>query len=94
VLASLIDDEKKLGDCQFDLWKQYYVAACVAVFSKLRRSRCGRGPERPHRAVHLKQGDLMVVTNTGDSWVVLGTTSDNGAVTPSSSSSLEAQPAT
>jgi hypothetical protein len=38
-LASLIDDEKKLGDCQFDLWKQYYVTACVAVFGKLRRSR-------------------------------------------------------
>jgi hypothetical protein len=38
-LASLIDDEKKLGDCQFDLWKQYYVAACVAMFGKLRRSR-------------------------------------------------------
>jgi hypothetical protein len=33
----------------------------------------GRGPERLHRVVHLKQGDLMVVTNAGDSWVVLGT---------------------
>jgi hypothetical protein len=38
-LASLIDDEKKLGDCQFDLWKQYYVTACVSVFGKLRHSR-------------------------------------------------------
>jgi hypothetical protein len=38
-LASLIDDEKKLGDCQFDLRKQYYVTACVAVFGKLRHSR-------------------------------------------------------
>ena len=38
-MASLIDDEKKLGDCQFDLCKQSYVAACVAVFGKLRRSR-------------------------------------------------------
>jgi hypothetical protein len=37
-LASLIDDEKKLGDCQFDLWKQYYVAACVTVLGKPRRS--------------------------------------------------------
>jgi hypothetical protein len=53
-----------------------------------------RGPERLHRAVHLKQGDLMVVTNAGDSWVVLGTASDNGAVTPSNSSSPKAQPAT
>jgi hypothetical protein len=54
----------------------------------------GRGLERLHRVVHLKQGDLMVVTNTGDSWVVLGTVSDNGVVTPSSSSSPEAQLAT
>jgi 3-methyladenine DNA glycosylase Mpg len=46
----------------------------------------GRGPERLHRAVHL-QMDLMVVANAGDSRVVLGTASDNGAVTPSSSSS-------
>jgi hypothetical protein len=38
-LASLIDDEKKLVDCQFDLWKQYYVTACIAVFDNLRRSR-------------------------------------------------------
>jgi hypothetical protein len=38
-LASLINDEKKFGDCQFDLWKQSYVAACAAVFGKLRRRR-------------------------------------------------------
>jgi hypothetical protein len=37
-LASLIDYEKKLGNCQFDLWKQYYVATYVVVFGKLRRS--------------------------------------------------------
>jgi hypothetical protein len=47
----------------------------------------GRGPERLHRVVHLQIGDLMVVANAGDSRVVLGTASDNGAVTPSSSSS-------
>jgi hypothetical protein len=38
-LVSLIDDEKKFGDYQFDLWKQSYVAACAAVYDKLRRSR-------------------------------------------------------
>jgi hypothetical protein len=25
-------DEKKLDDCQFELWKQSYVAACAAVY--------------------------------------------------------------
>jgi hypothetical protein len=34
-----------------------------------------------------KQGDLMVIANVDDSRVVLGTTSDNNAVTLSSSSS-------
>ena len=37
-MALLIDDEKKLGDCQFDLWKQYFVTTCVAMFGKLQRS--------------------------------------------------------
>jgi hypothetical protein len=87
-LASLIDDEKKLGECQFDLWKQYYVAACVVVFGKLRRSRRLDAVQSGCTALSIfKQGDLMVVANTDDSWVVLGTASDNGAVTPSSSSS-------
>jgi hypothetical protein len=35
----------------------------------------------------VKQGDLMVVANIDNSRVVLGTTTDNGAITPSSSSS-------
>jgi serine/threonine protein phosphatase PrpC len=34
----------------------------------------------------VKQGDLMVIANVGDSWVVLGTAFDDGAITPSSSS--------
>jgi hypothetical protein len=37
-LASLLDDEKKLGDCHFDLWKQSFVAACAAVDDKLQCS--------------------------------------------------------
>uniref|UniRef100_A0A804PG30 protein-serine/threonine phosphatase n=1 Tax=Zea mays TaxID=4577 RepID=A0A804PG30_MAIZE len=35
----------------------------------------------------VKQGDLMVVANVGDSRVVLGTTFDEDAITSSSSSS-------
>jgi serine/threonine protein phosphatase PrpC len=87
-LASLIDDEKRLGDCQFDLWKQYYMATCVVVFGKLRRSRCLDAVQSDCTVLSIfKQRDLMVVANAGDSRVVLGTASDNGAVTTSSSSS-------
>jgi hypothetical protein len=38
-LASLINDEKKLGDWQFNLWKHSYVPAYTVVDDKLRRSR-------------------------------------------------------
>jgi hypothetical protein len=37
-LASLIDNEKKLSDCQFDLWKKSYMTACAIVYHKLRCS--------------------------------------------------------
>jgi serine/threonine protein phosphatase PrpC len=87
-LASLIDDEKKFGDCQFDLWEQSYLAACAAMFGKLRRSRRLDAVQSGCTALSIfKQGDLMVVANAGDSRVVLGTASDDGAVTPSNSSS-------
>jgi hypothetical protein len=85
-LASLIDDEK-LGNCQFDLWKQSYLAACVAMFGKLRRSRRLDAVQSGYTTVHIQTRDLIVVANAGDSRVVLGTASDDGAVTPSSSSS-------
>jgi hypothetical protein len=87
-LASLIDDEKKLGDCQFDLWKQSYVVACAAVFGKLWRNCCLDVVQSGCTALSIfKQGDLMVVANARDSRVVLGTTSDDSAITPSNSSS-------
>jgi serine/threonine protein phosphatase PrpC len=35
----------------------------------------------------VEQEDLMVIVNVGDSRVVLDNTSNNGAITPSSSSS-------
>jgi serine/threonine protein phosphatase PrpC len=47
----------------------------------------GRGQERLHRAVYRQAGDLMVVANVGDSWVILGTASDDITITLSSSSS-------
>jgi hypothetical protein len=87
-LASLIDDEKKLGDCQFDLWKQSYVAAYADVYGKLRRSRRLDAVQSGCTALSIvKQGDLMVVANADNSRVVLGTTTDDGTITPSSSTS-------
>ena len=87
-MASLIDDEKKLGDCQFNLWKQYYVATCVAVFGKLWRICCLDAVQSGCTMLFIfKQGDLMVVANADDSRIVLGIATDDGAITSSSSSS-------
>jgi serine/threonine protein phosphatase PrpC len=87
-LASLIDDEKKLDDCHFDLWKQSYVAACADVHGKLRRSRRLDAVQSGCTVLSIvKQGDLMVVANTSDSRVVLGTAFNGGTITTSSSSS-------
>jgi hypothetical protein len=83
-LASLIDDEKKLGDCQFDLSKQSYVVVCAVVYDKLRRSHRLDAVQSGCTALSIvKQGDLMVVS---DSQVVLSTASDDCVITPSSSS--------
>jgi hypothetical protein len=61
-LASLIDDEKKLGDYQFNLWKQSCVDACAAVYGKLWRSRRLDAVQNGCTALSVvKQGDLMVV---------------------------------
>jgi len=86
-MASLIDDEKKLGDCQFDIWKQFYVAACATIDDKLRRSRRLDAVQSGYTAVHIQTRDLIVVANADDSRVVLGTATDDDAITSSSSSS-------
>ena len=87
-MVSRIDDEKKLGDCQFDLWKQSYMATCAAVYNKLQRSRRLDAVQSGCTALSIvKQGDLMVVANVDDSRVVLGTATDDGAIMSSSSSS-------
>jgi serine/threonine protein phosphatase PrpC len=58
------------------------------VFGKLWRSHRLDAVQSGCTALFIiKQGDLMVVANAGDSRVVLGSASDDGAITPSRSSS-------
>jgi hypothetical protein len=58
------------------------------VYGKLRRSRRLDAVQSGCTALSIvKQGDLMVVANADDSRFVLGTTTDDGAITPSGSSS-------
>jgi hypothetical protein len=61
---------------------------CAAVYGKLRRSRRLDAVQSGCTALSIvKHGDLMVVANVDDSRVVLGTTTYDDAITPSSSSS-------
>jgi hypothetical protein len=58
------------------------------MYGKLRRSRRLDAVQSSCTALSIvKHGDLMVVANVDNSRVVLGTTTDDGAITPSSSSS-------
>ncbi|ONM18670.1 hypothetical protein ZEAMMB73_Zm00001d004241 [Zea mays] len=59
--------------------KELSVLAMLRAFNDYYIKDCG--------IISPPEGDLMVVANAGDSRVVLGTASDNGVVTPSSSSS-------
>ena len=64
------------------------MAACAAMYDKLRRSRRLDAVQSGCSALSIvKQGDLMVVANVGDSRVVLGTAFDDDVITSSSSSS-------
>ena len=64
------------------------MVACAAVYDKLPRSRRLDAVQSGCTALSIiKQGGLMVVANIDDSRVVLGTTTDDGAIRPSSSSS-------
>jgi hypothetical protein len=58
------------------------------MYDKLRRSRRLDAVQSDCSELSIvKQGDLMVVANIGDSQVVLGTSFDDDAITSSSSSS-------
>jgi hypothetical protein len=58
------------------------------VYGKLRRSRRLDTVQSVCTSLSIaKQGDLMVVANADDSWVVLGSATDDDAITPSSSPS-------
>jgi serine/threonine protein phosphatase PrpC len=58
------------------------------MYDKLRRSRRLDAVQSGCSALSIvKQGDLMVVANVGDSRVVLGTAFDDDPITSSSSSS-------
>jgi hypothetical protein len=62
---------------------------CAAVYGKLRRSRRLDAVQSGWTMLSIvKYEEFMVIANADDYRVVLGTATDDGAITPSSSSSI------
>ncbi|URD77795.1 phosphatase 2C [Musa troglodytarum] len=79
-LASLVADKKP---CQFDVWKQSYIKSCAAVDKELQHDRGLDSFRSGTTALTIvKQGELMVIANIGDSRAVLAMTSDDGNLVP------------
>ncbi|CAL9069515.1 probable protein phosphatase 2C 34 [Musa acuminata AAA Group] len=79
-LASLVADKKP---CHFDVWKQSYIKSFAAVDKELEHDRRLDSFRSGSTALTIvKQGELMVIANIGDSRAVLATTSDDGSLVP------------
>ncbi|CAA0817532.1 Probable protein phosphatase 2C 73 [Striga hermonthica] len=69
----------KNGHTQFDLWKQSYYKTCAAVDRELEHHpRLDSFYSGTTALALVRQGNLMMVANVGDSRAVLATTSDDG----------------
>ncbi|WOL00306.1 putative protein phosphatase 2C 73 [Canna indica] len=80
-LASKVDeDDAKI--CHFDLWNQSYLASCAAVDRQLKKDTSLSFHSGTTAVTIIKQGNLMVIANVGDSRAVLATTDDDGNLVP------------
>ncbi|CDO98822.1 unnamed protein product [Coffea canephora] len=69
--------------CQFDIWKQSYFKACSAIDYQLAQLPGIDSFYSGSTALTIvRQGNLIVVANVGDSRAVLATTSDDGSLVP------------
>lgn len=76
-LDCCLGSEKK--QIQFDIWEQSFYKACAAVDQELEHYPAIDSFYSGSTALALvRQGDLMIVANVGDSRAVLATTSDDG----------------
>ncbi|XP_043711224.1 probable protein phosphatase 2C 34 [Telopea speciosissima] len=68
---------------QFDIWKESYVKTCAAIDHELEQCRRIDSYYSGTTALTIvRQGELIVIANIGDSRAVLATTSDDGSLVP------------
>ncbi|XP_022965805.1 probable protein phosphatase 2C 34 [Cucurbita maxima] len=76
-----LDSEKKHQ--RFELWKHSFLRTCAAIDHELEQHRKIDTVYSGTTALSIvKQGELVVLANVGDSRAVLATTSDDGSVVP------------
>ncbi|KAF8394607.1 hypothetical protein HHK36_020821 [Tetracentron sinense] len=76
-----VESDKKLH-C-FDIWKESYLKTCAAIDQELEQHRGINSFNSGTTALTIvRQGELIVIANVGDSRAVLATTSDDGSLVP------------
>ncbi|KAF8401418.1 hypothetical protein HHK36_012357 [Tetracentron sinense] len=76
-----LESDKKLH--HFDIWKQCYLKTCAAIDQELEHHRRIDSFYSGTTALTIiRQGDIIVIANVGDSRAVLATTSDDGSLVP------------
>ncbi|KAF3454560.1 hypothetical protein FNV43_RR05008 [Rhamnella rubrinervis] len=76
-----LETEKKHQ--RFNIWKHSYIKTCAAIDQELEQHRKIDSFHSGTTALTIvKQGELIVVANVGDSRAVLATTSDEGSLVP------------
>lgn len=82
-LDSDFDLESDKEASRFDVWKQSYLRTCTIIDKELEQN---RGLDSFYSGTTaltvVKQGELIVIANVGDSRAVLATTLDDGTLTP------------
>nr|DAD33225.1 TPA_asm: hypothetical protein HUJ06_012076 [Nelumbo nucifera] len=76
-----LGSDKKLH--RFDVWKQSYLKTCAAIDQELEHHpRIDSFYSGTTALSIVRQGELVVIANVGDSRAVLATTSDDGSLVP------------
>eukprot|EP00262_Sarcandra_glabra_P006641 TRINITY_DN18_c5_g1_i1.p1 TRINITY_DN18_c5_g1~~TRINITY_DN18_c5_g1_i1.p1 ORF type:complete len:361 (-),score=47.89 TRINITY_DN18_c5_g1_i1:47-1129(-) len=76
-----LDSDKKIH--WFDIWKRSYLRTCAAIDTELKYHRKMDCINSGTTALTIvKQGEVIVIANVGDSRAVLATTSEDGSLVP------------
>ncbi|RYQ90136.1 hypothetical protein Ahy_B09g096394 isoform B [Arachis hypogaea] len=75
-------EAEKMQNC-FNIWKHSYLKTCAAIDRELEQNRKIDSFFSGTTALSIvRQGELIVIANVGDSRAVLATTSDDGSLVP------------